>query len=399
VALDSSAHAVSIRNRDSSYQVRVGGYSARTVPTRQAAEKLELHLKLRRSMGELVEERPTTLGVEIDGFLDRARAAGGLRPRSIEFYEQKAKVWAPLRGAKVSALRRAQVQDFIVTRAAKHPRSAMDELQFLKRVLREAKERGQHVDDAILSIKPVKHSPRRGRALDVAQLYELASWFPEQVSRLVLVAGQVGARQAFWFSLTDDMLDLDEGTMPIPAELSKNKRDHRVYLTSFEVKLFREQLLARTPGTRLVFPNGKGEQWNRSRFGEQVWKKSVEAAAKSDRELNGGPSVFDGFTFHMLRHTAGSLMALAGLDPAVASERMGHTDGGALFLRTYRHLYEGEKRVQAARLEALMRTSLDKEGTSPAAGELERLNEAAEGDGRTWDRTRDLPRVKRALSR
>jgi hypothetical protein len=49
----------------------------------------------------------------------------------------------------------------------------MDDLQFLKRVLRDAKERGQHVDDAILSIKPVKHMPRRGRALDVKQLYEL----------------------------------------------------------------------------------------------------------------------------------------------------------------------------------------------------------------------------------
>jgi hypothetical protein len=192
------------------------------------------------------------------------------------------------------------------------------------------------------------------------------------------------------------MLDLKEGTMPIPAELSKNKRDHRVYLTSFEVKLLREQLLARTPGTGLVFPNTKGEQWNRSRFGEQVWKKSIEAAAKSDRERNGvRRSVFDGFTFHMLRHTAGSLMALAGLDPAVASERMGHTDGGALFLRTYRHLYEGEKRVQAARLEALVRTSLDKEGTSSTADDLERLNEAAAESGRTWDRTRDLPRVKR----
>jgi hypothetical protein len=28
-----------------------------------------------------------------------------------------------------------------------------------------------------------------------------------------------------------------------------------------------------------------------------------------------------------------------------------------------------------------------------------RLNEADDGDGRTWDRTRDLSRVKRALSR
>ena len=55
-------------------------------------------------------------------------------------------------------------------------------------------------------------------------------------------------------------------------------------------------------------------------------------------------------------------MAVAGLDPALASERMGHRDGGALFLRTYRHLYEGEKRTQATRFEAFVRASLDKEG-------------------------------------
>ena len=77
------------------------------------------------------------------------------------------------------------------------------------------------------------------------------------------------------------MFDLDEGTMPIPAELSKNKRDHRVYPDVVRGIDPREQLLARAPGTPLVFPNAKGEQWNRSRFGEQVWKKSVEAAAKA----------------------------------------------------------------------------------------------------------------------
>ena len=396
-----SAGIVSIRKRGSrSYQVRVEPFPAQTVPTRDAAERLELELKLRKVGGAASPERPTTLGGEIDGYLSRLRAAGGLRPRSVEFYEQKAKVWKPLRGVRVSALRRVQVEDFIVKRASKHPRSALDELQFLKRVLRDAKDRGQRVDEAVLSIKPVKHTPRRGRALTVDELFELASWFPEQSSRLVLLAGQVGARQSFWFSLTDDLLDLENGTMPIPAELAKNKREHRVYLTSVEVALFREQLMARAPGTRLVFPTPEGGQWNRARFRDRVWLKSVAAAAKNDKEESERDvSVFGGFTFHWLRHTAGSLMAIAGLDPAVASERMGHTDGGALFLKTYRHLYEGEKRVQAQRLEAHVRASLDKEGTSSPGNPGHRLEQTDSGDGRTWDRTRDLSRVKRALSR
>ena len=81
---------------------------------------------------------------------------------------------------------------------------------------------------------------------------------PEHSSRLVLLAGQVGARQAFWFGLTDDMLDLDGGTMPISEELAKNKSEHRVYLNSVEVGLFREQLMARAPARRCV-PNAGGQ--------------------------------------------------------------------------------------------------------------------------------------------
>jgi len=40
--------------------------------------------------------------------------------------------------------------------------------------------------------------------------------------------------------------------------------------------------------------------------------------------------------------------------PAAAAERLEHSDGGALFHKTYRHLYEGEKRTQAKRQEALV---------------------------------------------
>jgi hypothetical protein len=92
-------------------------------------------------------------------------------------------------------------------------------------------------------------------------------------------------------------------------------------------------------------------------------------------------------------------MARAGMDPAAAAERLGHSEGGALFLRRYRHLYEAEKRLQVARLESFVREHLDTACTDDA-DELEgTLSQEAAESGRTWDRTRDLPRVKRALSR
>jgi hypothetical protein len=92
-------------------------------------------------------------------------------------------------------------------------------------------------------------------------------------------------------------------------------------------------------------------------------------------------------------------MASFGFDPASAAERLGHSDGGALFLRRYRHPYEGERRAQAARLGAQVQAALDEEWTESGVESDESLNHADAESGRTWDRTRDLSRVKRALSR
>jgi integrase len=270
-------------------------------------------------------------------------------------------------------------------------------LEFLKRALHDAKGRGQRVDEAIFEIRPIKHLPRTGRALTVSELYELGSWFPEHVSRMILLGGQVGCRQNVWFELTDDMLDMKAGTILIPACLAKRRREHRIYLTGLEVKLLREQLLIRAAGTTLVFPTIEGHKWQANRFRDRVWLSAIEAAVTNDPAMVAGHgSVFERFTFHMLRHTAASLMALAGMDPAVAAERLEHSDGGALFHKTYRHLYEGEKRNQAKRLEALVLAELDEEWTAGGEAPREGDNQADSEDGRYWARTSDPQLVERA---
>jgi hypothetical protein len=96
--------------------------------------------------------------------------------------------------------------------------------------------------------------------------------------------------------------------------------------------------------------------------------------------------VFDGFTFHMLRHTAASLMALAGMDPAAAAERLEHSDGGALFHKTYRHLYEGEKQIQAQRLDDFVRSVMDAEWTKDPHEDRDRPHREDPGNGRYWAR-------------
>jgi integrase len=376
------------------WQVRVSPFPAKTLPTREAAERYELELLLRRAQGDRFVEMGRTLGEEIDSWLARNEAVRGLRGPTAKFNERSSKIWAPFRHVELSALRRSPLEDFVAKRASERPRSAKNELEFLKRVLRDARGRGHRIDEGVLSIPPIRHTPRRGRALTVDQLHELASWVPEHSKRLVLLAGMVGARQRVWFEMTDDLLNLKAGTLTIPDWLAKNGREHCIYFTDLEVGLFREQLLARAPGTALVFPTPTGRKWTESGFRERVWNKAVKAAVTNEERKPGQRSAFEGFNFHLLRHTACSLMAIAGMDPAVAAERASHTDGGALFLKRYRHLYESEKRVQARRLEAWIRSELDSTGTDGEGEPHSWLNQAAEDDGRGWDRTSDLPRVK-----
>jgi hypothetical protein len=48
--------------------------------------------------------------------------------------------------------------------------------------------------------------------------------------------------------------------MRIPRTLNKSRRPKAIPLTSREALLLKEQLLARTAGSTLLFPNKKGEQ-------------------------------------------------------------------------------------------------------------------------------------------
>jgi hypothetical protein len=230
---------VSIRTRGRrAHQVRVHPFPAKTFPTLEAARRYELELLVRRAEGDRFVEPARTLAEEVEGWLRRWKSTRQRGSRTVEFYERSAVFWLRLGATPVSGVRRSVVQDLIAERAAQHPRSAKNELELLKRVLRDARARGQRVDETVLDIEPVHHTPRRGRALDVAQLYELASWFPEHSKRLVLLAGMIGARQRVWFEMTDDLLDLANGALAIPPDLAKNGRAHRVYLTSLEVRLF-----------------------------------------------------------------------------------------------------------------------------------------------------------------
>ena len=80
---------------------------------------------------------------------------------------------------------------------------------------------------------------------------------------------------------------------------------------------------------------------------------------------------------------------------------VGHNDGGVLVMRRYGHLFPNALQAAAQSLDRLLQESIDAASVrhDPQSTVPKRRNQAKKPDGRTWDRTRDLSRVKRALSR
>ena len=350
---------MAIRKRGkSSWQVRVRPFPDMTLPTREAAKTVELDLKLRLKLGHLYQEKPTTLGHELDGLLERKRSMGGkrgpLRPAGVRYYQDCVRPWEPLRDTPVPALRRRQVEDHIAARAVVAPTAARNELQFLKAALRAAQSRGQQVDVGIFEIDPIRVEAREGQALDYDELLGLASWLPERVQRIVPFCGTVGLRFTETVTLTDDRVDVDAGTIFIPGRLNKSRRPKPIPLARIEVQLLREQLLVRPAGTRVVFATEKGGVYSHSGF-QSIWLPALLAAGLAHEEKRDGRKVVVAdFRFHWLRHTAISLMARAGMKAELIAERVGHNDGGALIYRRYRHLFPTEVREAVSMLDRMV---------------------------------------------
>lgn len=340
---------MSIRKRGDVYQVRVAPFKAVTVALKGDADAIEADLKRRKALGHLYQAPATTVGFELDSLVAKKETIGGkggpLSKHGVEHYRKAAKPWEPLRKLLVPGVKRHHVEAQYLARAAKVPVAAGNELQVMKQALRDAKSRGQIVDEEIFSIPSIVHRPAEGRALTVEELKVLAGAMPERLSRMVLFVGTVGLRFAEAAALSDSMVDLDGAVLQIPVMLNKSRVPKAVHLAKSEVSLLREQMEVRDPrSSKLLFPALSGEMYSKSGF-YSVW---VPARNKAG---------LPGFKFHWLRHTAASLMAQAGMSSGWAAERLGHNDGGTLFNKTYRHLYRSDVAQAVGLIDALMESA------------------------------------------
>jgi integrase len=339
------------------YEVRywdaAGRHRSRVFSVHKDARVFKLDVERKRQAGILYQAPPERFGVVSKAWLERfvIGAAGRVRPRpkTIRVAEDCLRYLVPLNDLAVERIRRPLVEDLLADIASHAPRRAEMAFSLLKRILKAAEDRGQQVDRAIYGIRIAKADEREPRFLTWEEADELQSWMPEHICRIVPVAILTMLRRGEILGLRDQDIDFVTGSIAAFAQRqdgervkTKTRAGRRTIDVGPQVlKLLREQQLARPATPKgYLFPSPSGAPFDGDNFFARVFKPAAVNAGMPE------------LTFHDLRHTGASLMIAAGCHVKVIAEQMGHSDGGALVLRRYGHLYKGAKRQAAMALES-----------------------------------------------
>lgn len=178
-------------------------------------------------------------------------------------------------------------------------------------------------DDSWRKVKPFQgaDSPRV-KYLAITECTRLAAACPPDFGALVQAALLTGCRYGELTALTVDAFDPDNGT--IAVEVSKSGKPRRVYLTR-EGRDFFSGAVSGRAGGGVIFLRSDGQPWGKSH--------QVRPLAAACKKANLSVAV----SFHILRHTYASLLAMAGIPMAVIAANLGHSDT-RMTERHYAHL-------------------------------------------------------------
>lgn len=197
-------------------------------------------------------------------------------------------------------------------------------LTLLKAALNHAFRMGRAADDtAWRRVRPFqKVSAARVCYLTDDEARRLASACPPDLRALVTAALLTGARYNELASLRAADFDDANGTVHI-AE-SKGGKARHVALTDEGRDFFRQATVGRTADAVLL-PRADGRRWNKS----EQFRPMREACAAA--------RIAPAASFHILRHTYASRLAMRGVPIAVIAAQLGHADL-RITTRHYAHL-------------------------------------------------------------
>ena len=209
-------------------------------------------------------------------------------------------------------------------RSSRRRSTANGVLTLLKAALNHAFRMGRVADDtAWRRVQPFqKVSAARVRYLTDDEARRLATACPPDLQALVTAALLTGARYGELASLRSG--DFDEANGTIHIAQSKGGEARHITLTDEGREFFRRAATGRAAGA-LLLPRADGRRWNKS----EQFRPMREACAAA--RIVPAPS------FHVLRHTYASRLAMRGVPMAVIAAQLGHADL-RITMRHYAHL-------------------------------------------------------------
>jgi integrase len=197
-------------------------------------------------------------------------------------------------------------------------------LTLLKAALNHAFRMGRVADDtAWRRVRPFqKVSAARVRYLTDDEARRLATCCPPDLQALVTAALLTGARYNELASLRMADFDDENGTVHVAA--SKGGKARHIALTDEGREFFRRAAVGRAADVVLL-PRGDGRRWNKS----EQFRPMREACAVA--------RIAPAASFHVLRHTYASRLAMRGVPMAVIAAQLGHADL-RITMRHYAHL-------------------------------------------------------------
>ena len=198
--------------------------------------------------------------------------------------------------------------------------------------------------------------PAEQRFATIQQLYALADAILPRHRALVLTAGLGGLRQGELFALRWSDIDLEDAVIHVRRKRlrlasgevieddPKSRAGKRVValpaVLVAELAAHRPVFSAGRPDS-YVFTSPSGAALDRTNFRQREWAQATQAVG------------LDGFRFHDLRHTAGTLAAHTGASTKELMARLGHSSARAALI--YQHASEERERRIASGLDDLVR--------------------------------------------
>jgi len=221
---------------------------------------------------------------------------------------------------------------------------------------------GQAVDDDRIIKNPcrirrggVEHHPEQ-RFATVPELLNLSRNVPPRYKAMILTAGLGGLRRGELLALRRGELDLEDAAVYVRRKRQvldsgvvvenapKTQAGRRA--VSLPQPLVEElwihlDLYAGEVDSAYVFTSSEGVPIERNNFRQRIWLPAVKASG------------MDGFHFHELRHTAGTLAARTGATTKELMARLGHASPQAAMI--YQHAASDRDRSIAEGLAVMVR--------------------------------------------